>query len=175
MIYRRVSQFFHAISAQVTREDRAFLEQWLPEEPARTLFAAMTTADQCHALRTARTAEKLCSVSSKKAVDQRLLIRAALLHDVGRQKGDMGTMGKVLTVLLAAGFPHWSEKQSETSADDWLTTLLHVHYHHPRIGAEKLRRIGLSAEADLIAQHHAPEAEDDPPELVFLRQADQQN
>lgn len=175
MMLRRASQFFHALTAHLSAEDRAFVETWLPEEAARTLFGAMTIADQCHALRTARTADKLRFASPAGAVaDRRLLIRTALLHDVGRQKGDMGTGGKVLTVLLAAALPHWAEARGE-KASGGLASLLHVYYHHPEIGAARLRQIGLSDEARLVARHHAPADADDPPELILLRQADRLN
>ncbi len=177
MISHRASQFFHALTAHVSAEDRAFLETWLPEETARAFFDAMTVADQCHALRTARTAEqlRLASPDGATMVDRRLLIRASLLHDIGRQKGDMGTCGKVLAVLLTAAFPRWSKKRGENAAGGWLSALLHVYYHHPEKGANMLRRIGLPDEAALTVRHHAPAAGDDPPELLLLRQADQMN
>ncbi len=175
MISRRISQFLHAITARITREDQTFLKRWLPEESLRHLFAAMTVADQCHALRTAHTAESLLlALPEDASANRRLLVRTALLHDIGRRKGDMGTWGKVLTVLLDAAFPRWSRVQGEQEGG-WLSRLLHTYYFHPRIGADMLRQKGYPEEAALIERHHAPASADDPLELCLLRKADRLN
>ena len=90
---QRVRQFFRAIFASVSAEDERFLQEFLSEQE-QSLFCRMLLADQYHALQTAYTAQALWAKDAG-AADERLLTRCALLHDIGRKKGDMGIAGKV--------------------------------------------------------------------------------
>ena len=89
---QRVKQFYRAITARITMADRAWVEETLPAA-AKPLFYDMHPADQYHALNVAKTAMRLWGEAP--AGDRDLLLRAALLHDVGRVQGDMDIMGKV--------------------------------------------------------------------------------
>ena len=169
----RVRQFVRAITAHITEEDRAYVASVLPQN-ALPLFYAMHRADQRHALNVARTAMELVDALTQieeRQVHRALLERSALLHDVGRRKGDLDIWGKVACVLLVHYFP----KRSKQWAEDGMSTMLHVYYHHPQIGAKLLRGIGLFEEADIIERHHAPADVHDSMELRLLREADEAN
>ena len=112
-----------------------------------------------------------CVNTEERQVHRALLERSALLHDVGRRKGDLDIWGKVACVLLVHYFP----KRSKQWAEDGMSTMLHVYYHHPQIGAKLLRGIGLFEEADIIERHHAPADVHDSMELRLLREADEAN
>ena len=150
----------------------------------------MDVIDQRHALNTAHTAEQIAHDAPN--ADKILLIRTALLHDVGRQKGDMGLWGKVFAVLCAKFCP----TKSKAIADEFLATtkltapraakknnrlflawrrVLYVYFYHPDIGAEKLRAVGLGNEAMVVERHHLPPQANDSPELTLLRRADELN
>lgn len=175
MTLLRVRQFARAVCARVSPADRAFAESWLPVG-ARPLFFAMAEPDQCHAIRTARTADELAAASPG-GCDRALLMRCALLHDVGRRRGALGTFWKAAAVLLAAARPAWARACG--APDAARTGLLHeklvVYFHHAEMGAEALFRRGFAAEAAIVRRHHEAPAEDDPPELRFLRIADQKS
>lgn len=169
----RVRQFFRAMTARVSAADRAYVRSVLPRE-AQSLFFAMHRVDQRHALNVTRTAMTLVDAldsQERMHVDRALLERCALLHDVGRKKGDLDIFGKVACVLLA----HYLPAQSKKWAEDGTSHMLDVYYHHPAIGAALLRAIGLTREAELIAHHHESEAPDDSIELRLLRLADEAN
>ncbi len=169
----RVRQFVRAMTAHIIEEDRAYVASVLPQN-ALPLFYAMHRADQRHALNVARTAMELVDaleLQERMQVDRALLERSALLHDVGRRKGDLDILGKVLCVLLVHFFP----ERSRRWAEDGTSAMLHVYYHHPQIGAELLRGIGLFEEADIIERHHEPAKLDDSIELRLLREADEAN
>ena len=169
----RVRQFVRAMTAHIIEEDRAYVASVLPQN-ALPLFYAMHRADQRHALNVARTAMELVDaleLQERMQVDRALLERSALLHDVGRRKGDLDILGKVLCVLLVHFFP----ERSRRWAADGTSAMLHVYYHHPQIGAELLRGIGLFEEADIIERHHEPAKLDDSIELRLLREADEAN
>ena len=168
----RIRQFVRAITAHVTAADRAYVASVLPEA-ALPLFYAMHRADQRHALNVARTARELAKArqAAGKTVDTAFLERCALLHDVGRRKGDLDIFGKVFCVLAVHFFP----ARSRRWAEDGTSRMLVVYYHHPRIGAELLRGIGLEREAEVIERHHEAASADDAIELRLLRLADEAN
>lgn len=168
---QRVRQFYRAITAQVTAADRVWVEDVLPAA-AKPLFYAMHPADQYHALNVAKTAMRLWEEAP--AGDRALLLRAALLHDVGRVQGDMDIMGKVLAVLVKHFSPDKARQLAEANAG-WLGHVLYVYYRHPEIGALKLEEIGMNEEAAIIRCHHRKKMENDPPELAFLQAADELN
>ena len=151
--------------------DRAWVEETLPAA-AQSLFYAMHPADQYHALNVAKTAMRLWGEAP--AGDRDLLLRAALLHDVGRVQGDMDIMGKVLAVLVKHFSPGKARELAEAN-DGWLGHVLYVYYWHPEIGALKLEEIGMNEEAAIIRCHHRTLAQNDPPELALLQAADELN
>ena len=168
----RIRQFVRAITAQVTAEDQAYVESVLPKK-ALPLFYGMHRADQRHALNVARTAMELVRQCRAEGtpVDERLLERCALLHDVGRRKGDLDIFGKVFCVLAVNFFP----VRARMWAEDGTSKMLAVYFHHPKIGAALLRDIGLSEEAAIIERHHEVPRVDDSLELRLLRLADEAN
>ena len=139
----------------------------------------MSVVDQCHALRVARTAIQLARKNNFDGkLDEGLLIRGSLLHDIGRQKGDMSIMGKVLSVLCYAAFPRQSIRWATAGDAYWFAGLRHILYissSHPALGAQWLRQAGFAREAVLVAGHHKAPAESDSPELLLLRAADAMN
>ncbi len=168
MIFRRIKQFFRALTAKVTPDDGKYLAAHLNAEEQR-LFFSMSTADQYHSLLTAYTIERLV-IQDKQGIDREFLIRCALLHDIGRVKGDMGIFGKIFTVLvteLAPGFADKLERQGNR--------LMFVYRHHAEMSGRKLQQIGLFKEAKIVAKHHSPPTADDPYELKLLRLADEAN
>ena len=168
----RVRQFLWALSAHVSMEDRKFVEKMLVPI-LQNLFFAMSVPDQCHALRTARCAQRLMS-KIQKPVDSSFLTRCALLHDIGRKQGDLGTIGKSVAVLFATMFPQYAYSCANNS-ESILHKKMRIYFHHAEIGADILEALGFAAEADIIRKHHKAPAEDDSPELRLLRMADAQS
>lgn len=164
----RAGQFFRALSARIGAEDERYIAAHLPPK-GQELFFAMHLADQYHALNVAYTAETLADEHGS-ALDREFLIRCALLHDVGRVKGDLGIMGKVLAVLVHSFFPEASMRWAKQG---W--HLMHVYYHHPEMGAEKLMAAGFREEAAVVRLHHQPPQDGDSPVLRILRKADEMN
>lgn len=168
----RIRQLYRACFAvDLSPEERTFVALHLrPVECA--LFYAMDVIDQRHALAVSRT---IASMAEENEVnDQALLVRLALLHDVGRRCGDMGIWGKVLAVLFDAICPQWSRDRARRDGTRIQHTL-YVYYHHPVIGAELLRSIGCAKEAAIIERHHTSVGKDEPIELTCLRRADEAN
>ena len=171
MMIGRVRQFFWAAFARISASDREYVERSLV--PAlRRLFFEMSVPDQCHAVRTARCAQMLMrKFSEPEPVDSAFLTRCALLHDIGRKKGDLGTIWKSIAVLFSALFPKCAYAYGNGS-EGLLAKKMRVYFHHAEIGADLLENLGFAAEAAVIRKHHKAPADDDPPELRILRMAD---
>lgn len=164
----RIVQFFRAVTAHVSATDIAFVHAHIPAT-AWALFGAMHRVDQCHAIRVARTAERMAA-AARTPLDRELLLRVALLHDVGRRAGDLDLFGKVVAVLIEKFFPRRSRLWAAGGCH-----LLFVYYEHPAIGARLLERVGLEREAAIVRLHHAVPTLDDCQELCLLRAADEAN
>ena len=147
----------------MTAEDKAFVATHLNDKE-QALFYAMAVFDERHALNVARTAQKLAEGLT---LDQELLLRVSLLHDIGRTK--VSLWDKVFAVVMDKLFPTLTKRLARKNH------ALHIYYHHPKIGADKLRSMGLAREAEIIAKHHDLSEAGDLPELAILRRADEQN
>ena len=167
-INKRVKQFFRAIGAKLSADDNVYISSHLsPKE--QKLFFAMDVVDQYHCLHVAYTLERFV-IEDSQGVDRDLLIRCALLHDIGRVKGDMSLFGKVFVVLITYFFSNFADNLERKGSH-----LLYIYRHHAEIGAKKLQDIGLYREAKIIAKHHSAPSTDDPAELRLLRIADDKN
>ncbi len=167
-VIKRIKQFFRAISAKLTIDDKKYISTHLsPKE--QKLFFAMDVVDQYHSIRVAYTIERFV-IEDSQGIDKEFLIRCALLHDIGRVKGDMSTFGKVFVVLISAVSKNFADKLERNG-----NHMIYIYRHHAEIGAKKLQDIGLYREAKIIAKHHSPPSDDDSRELKLLRIADDKN
>jgi len=177
MMYNvRIKQFIAAVTAEIVPADQTFIDKWL-SGPEQKLFWAMSLPDQCHCLQVAYTAIKLAKQADF-AVNQDLLIRCALLHDVGKTFGDMSTIDKILTVLAYKIFPDFAKKWGRYGKGSSLDNLRHAFYiylYHAERSRDQLLSLGLIELAEIVAEHHKAPTENDPPELLLLRKADDLN
>lgn len=173
---RRAGQVLAALTAKIEDSDRAFIKLWLGRRE-QNLFWAMHLADQRHALNVAYTAIRLAE-EQKSFIDKEKLIRCCLLHDVGKVRGDISTLDKIIAVLMHRCAPAWSERWGVRGKGNPLKNLRHafyIYFHHARRGRDKLLALGLTELAEIVAKHHKAPAEEDPPELTLLREADDLN
>ncbi len=172
-LFQRVKQFIAALTARITAADRQLVNKELSLEE-RQLFWAMNLPDQRHALNVAYTAMKLAR--NWPGIDRQLLLRCALLHDVGKVRGDLSTFDKIITVLAHKSSPRWARSWGRYGRGNKLLNVRHafyIYFHHGERSAVMLRALGLEQEAAIVAKHHEAPADDDLPELVLLRQADE--
>lgn len=171
-MYGRVRQFVRAVTQHMGEADRAFVRANLPAK-ALPLFYAMHPADQVHACNVAYTSRALAGERGLPEEQRAFLIRCALLHDVGRRRGDLDILGKVFAVLMMHYLPRTSGRLM--MREGRLGHALYVYRHHPAIGAALLRGIGMEAEAGVIECHHQAASAGDSFVLTLLREADAQN
>mgnify|MGYP003593150547 CR=1 FL=1 len=169
---QRVKQVAAALTAQVSDRDWKFVRKHLNEDGER-LFTAMNLPDKRHVLNVAYTAMKLAACVDD--VNKLLLIRCALLHDAGKQQGDVSTWDKIAAVLAYNIAPRWARQWARYGRGTKIANLrhaFHIYFHHAARSAEMLRALGLEAEAAIVARHHDAPQPGEPIELTLLRQAD---
>ncbi|MTI94027.1 MAG: HDIG domain-containing protein [Firmicutes bacterium] len=168
MLTYRVRQFIAAVTARVSPEERAWVEQELAS--LQDLFFGMSVVDQRHCLDVAREALRRAGEKTNK----KLLTQAALLHDCGKQAGELRLWDRVAIVLGKKIFGRRTQRWA--SKGRGLYHAFYIHYEHPEIGAELVRMHG-SGETlcALIAGHHKAPSSGDAPEAKLLYFADQQH
>lgn len=172
---KRAKQFWAAITARVTMEDSTWVNGILSPREAN-LFWRMNLPDRQHAIRVARSAMALAEKESVD-IDHDLLLRASLLHDVGKVYGDVSTADKVLTVIGHKFAPRmmrsWG-REGRGSRVDNLRHACYVYFHHPQRSADFLRKINTEdALVQLALHHHDKMTAGERMELTLLRRADE--
>ena len=175
-MFNRIYQVWAALRAKVSEADEQFVGQYLNYNEQKA-FWGMGIPDQYHSLRVARDA---LSFSEKVAgIDRGLLVRCALLHDVGRRKGDVSTFDKIFTVLLHKLVSTYSKTWGREGRGGKIDNLRHavfVYYHHPERSAAILQELGSDQKLiEIVAAHHRPVNTNDRTELKILKEADEKN
>jgi hypothetical protein len=146
----RSSQFFKALGAQVTSEDRALVRSVLETPSQQALFDYMSVADQRHAV-------TLLRVLREDGHDHPALLQAALLHDVAKSSLGITILHRVAVVLLQAFIPKsltWLSRDGGRSA--WRRPFV-ACINHPGIGAGWAEAAGCHPMAvSIIRRHQSP-------------------
>ncbi len=163
---KRVRQFVSALTAKITPADALFVRSLL-DVREQALFFGMDKADQRHSIDVSETCLKILQAGNRQ-VNRQLLLKAALLHDVGKQAGNLKLHDRISVVLLRRFMPALFFRLAEEHG-----TPFHISLYHPDIGMNLCRRAGCPQDLlNLIARHQTggPGVE-----LEILMQADQLN
>ena len=162
----RVKQVVAALTAKISERDRNFVNNRL-NVPEQKLFWRMNLPDQRHALNVAYTV--LDMAESRPDVNTEILVKSALLHDVGKVKGDVSTADKIITVLAHKFAPQWAEQWGRLGKGNSIANLRHafyIYFNHAGRGADMLKEIGVDRRiVELVQKHHNTRVECFPPEL----------
>lgn len=139
------------------RPDDVWAEAWLPG-PEAALYRRMDPRDRDHAVQVAR------AVLARHPRAGAEVVRAALLHDVGKSGRRYRVIERVATHLV-----RWRPAR-EGEASGGLRGAWQVAAHHARDGARLIREAGGSPRvAELVARHERPGGD---VEAAWLRDAD---
>jgi len=175
-MFQRVKQVLSALTAQITPADLMFVREYLTTDE-QVLFWGMNMPDQYHSLQVAYTALQLTAHAMN--LDHHLLVKCALLHDVGKIKGDISTVDKIITVLAYHVWPQWAKEWGRLGRGNLVMNVRHafyIYFHHAQRSATLL--MGANTEiqvVDIVGKHHKAPEENDPLELVILRRSDDLN
>lgn len=163
---------FSGIS-KLSPEDVKFVNSYLGD-PGKFLFFQMSKMDQHHAVEVAR------SIMAEAATVQRLdlpnLIRAALLHDIGKVEGDFGFWSRLVVGFVRRTNPTLRGKLALTNPTTFWEKIrygFYVDLIHPARGAHMAKIFGIEpAVVEMIRRHHDPPREGQSSELTWLQLTD---
>lgn len=172
----RVRQGLANLTATMQPEDWSLVFRWLsPAE--RPLFTRMQRPDQLHSVRVARW------LLAEGEADQHLL-KAALLHDIGKSRCRIGIVHRTLDVLLGGVLRSFPTLFSGLPGESRWWMPFYVAANHPRLGASLLAEAGCDERVwRLVELHerdphqvgHIPDGQWVRQALVRLQQADSNN
>jgi hypothetical protein len=153
MIVYRLRQVYQQLGfvAPLSADDHAEVARWLPAS-AIALFQEMSVADQQHSLR-------VCRGLQARGSEERDLLAAALLHDVGKGQRRVPfwtrpvvVMGKLCAPSLLS---HLAIYPREGMTGPGWRGALGSAWYHAEVGAKLAAAAGLSEQAVLyIRTHH---------------------
>ena len=103
MVLKRVKQFYINISDKMTENDYDYAREILNDEEF-DLFLKLSKSEQKHSIRIAKDIEFV--IENEKTSDKdilnnkELLIRASLLHDIGKSRKRLNVIDKSIIVIL---------------------------------------------------------------------------
>ncbi|NBG87028.1 HD domain-containing protein [Isachenkonia alkalipeptolytica] len=139
MLYR-IKQFFRGVFAKVTPEEQVFLKAYLTKGEA-LLFRRLRVGEQRHSL-------NIAYDCLKEAPKNRILIKAALLHDVGKINSNLTLVHKALVVVIT------KLPIPKRMLPKFLQKALYYKQQHPALGAELLNNVGTEASVVFLTRHH---------------------
>ncbi len=142
---RRLEQFFRALAARVTDEDREEAASVLGPN-LLPLFFDMTTWDQRHGL-------AVCRALERRGFGQRELLQAALIHDCGKAAAAVKLWHRVAAVLMKALLPGVWQSEFWKAPGTWRYPV-YVYRKHPSLGSSMAEEAGCSALVACLIRFH---------------------
>ncbi|QGU93757.1 HDIG domain-containing protein [Clostridium bovifaecis] len=156
----RIKQFYWGITAKISLEDKGFLKEYLNDNELK-LFSRLPIYDQAHCIRTAKEVKR---VYLKNRMSNNLLIKAALLHDIGKIEGRLNLIDKSVLVVLDKLTKGKIRRFNNVKKID-------VYYNHANKGYSILKEYNYNERfLYLIKNHHNNIIRDK--ELEILRECD---
>lgn len=154
-----VSRFFGSLRRGAPSDDGAEWAQGFLSEREQVLLARMSNPDRRHAIGVARAVDAALAADDAPRLDaerRRVVVAAALLHDVGKTVAGLGTYGRVVATLSGLVASDFAEAWQQSSG---FTRKVGLYLRYPVLGAELLE----INESDpwVVAwarEHHEPES-----------------
>ena len=141
----RVRQGLNNLSATARPEDAALAARYLTQTEQR-FFARMEVADQKHCV-------GVLKYLLRRGMEDRQLLKAALLHDVGKSRSRISVFHRTAAVLLRAIFGEVPSFLTWIGGER-LWGPFYVLENHPRLGAVMLAKAGCDERVWRLAELH---------------------
>jgi hypothetical protein len=156
-VFYRLRQFWSALSAAPSAGELDKVRSLLTP-PQMALFLRMHRSEQAHSIQVMGAV--FHTSNGIQAESRQDLLRAALLHDVGKSRYPVRIWERVLIVLSKVFLPgmvkRWGESAAEGSGLGWRRAFV-VSQQHPAWGAQMAAEAGASSlVSTLIRRHQDP-------------------
>ena len=172
-LFYRLNQFYFGMFARYTADDEAFAKSYLSREEF-ALFSQLPYFEKKHGVIVAQ--KMLATARQYPAMDERLLARLGLLHDIGKVIEKNSVITKSLMVIIRFFIPGLYNFCAEQGKHHPFFRRFYSHKHHGMIGAQLLTKLGESSAVISIITKHDPRVEplgpNDPVELKIMQEAD---
>lgn len=163
-------------NSEITLDDKSFISDYL-DEPSHFLFDQMNKVDKLHAISVARV---LLAENPEMDDEMRqIVIKAALLHDIGKVEGDFGFWSRILVGFIRRIQPTLRGRLAKRRTFSYQSRLRYSFYVdlvHPARGAHMAKLFGIEpVVVELIRRHHDPPRYDRNHPLTLLQVADSRN
>jgi putative nucleotidyltransferase with HDIG domain len=161
---------------KLNNEERKLIDDYL-DDAGKFLFSQMSNSDQRHSLAVAQMI--INQAAYLRGVKIKALVKAALLHDIGKIEGDFNWLSRLFVGLIRRVNPTLRGKLAITRpVTIWekFKYGCYVDLVHPARGAHMAKVFGIEpAVVEMIRRHHDPPRESQSPELTWLQTADSKN
>jgi putative nucleotidyltransferase with HDIG domain len=165
-------RFAGIFGGKLTQSDQEFVRSYL-DDSGQFLFFQMNDVDQRHSVAVARAL--LSEVGYHRELDGDTLIKAALLHDIGKVEGDLNAINRIVAGLVRRVSPSLRNKLGVPFRNrGWKIRYgFYVDQIHPLRGSHMAKAFGIEAKVvELIRHHHDRPGKNQSPELTCLQLAD---
>lgn len=164
MNFYRIKQFYWAINSNLTQDDIKFIKGNLNNDELN-LFSKLTMSEQKHCINVAYDVKSECEL---KNINSSLLIKAALLHDIGKIHKKLNAIDKSIMVIADNISNGYFERFSNIEK-------VNVYYNHDKIGKKILENYNEQERLLYLVENHNNFKIQDDIELDILRQCDNRN
>ncbi|SHF39829.1 MULTISPECIES: hypothetical protein [Caloramator] len=154
----RIKQFLWAIFAKLTDEDKKFIDFYLNDNE-KVLFNKLKESEKVHSVKVAR---EVLQKSLEKDLYDISLVKAALLHDIGKIDSGLNVINKSVITILNKISPGILKKLYRIKP-------VYSYYNHPEIAITYLDNCDDYIKF-LIKNHHNYEIDDK--KLKILQEVD---
>jgi putative nucleotidyltransferase with HDIG domain len=141
----RVKQFFWSLTAKIDDKDNRFIDKYL-NSYEKQLFRSLAIYEQKHCIKVAKDVLKECE---SRNIKNEFLVKAALLHDIGKIYKKLNLAEKSIVVILDSISKGRLRRLKDIKKID-------VYYNHAEKGYNILKNEGSYEEEFLylIKNHH---------------------
>lgn len=160
----------------LNKEEQKLIDDYL-DDAGKFLFSQMSKIDQHHSLAVAQTV--LAQAAYLRGVKIKMLVKAALLHDIGKVEGDFNLVSRLIVGMIRRVRPTLRGKLAITNPQTLWEKIkygCYVDLVHPARGAHMAKIFGIEPTVvEMIRRHHDPPHEGQSSELTWLQTADSRN
>ncbi|GFR36594.1 HD domain-containing protein [Thermobrachium celere] len=138
----RIRQFFWALFSKLTDDDKKFVNAYLSENE-RVLFNRLKESEKVHSVKVAK---EVLERSLELDLYDINLIKAALLHDIGKVDSGLNVINKSIITIFNKLFPNFLKRFYNIRP-------IYAYYNHPEIALTYLNNCDNYIKF-LIKNHH---------------------